>query len=72
MVGGADTEHVRRREQRIGAQYSAGIVEIRALLRELACEQGVTIFMSSHILGEVARLVSGIGIIPHLLIPASS
>jgi ABC-2 type transport system ATP-binding protein len=46
----------------------AGIVEIRSLLRELAVEQGVTIFMSSHILGEVARLVdysvpSRIGII---------
>ena len=35
----------------------AGIVEIRSLLRELVIEQGVTIFMSSHILGEVARLV---------------
>jgi ABC-2 type transport system ATP-binding protein len=35
----------------------AGIAEIRSLLRELAMEQGVTVFMSSHILGEVARLV---------------
>ena len=35
----------------------AGIVEIRSLLRALVVEHGVTIFMSSHILGEVARLV---------------
>ena len=41
----------------------AGIVEIRNLLRALAQEQGVTIFMSSHILGEVARLAQRIGII---------
>ncbi|NTU79931.1 MAG: ABC transporter ATP-binding protein [Chloroflexales bacterium] len=41
----------------------AGIVEIRALLRELTHEHGVTIFMSSHILAEVARLAQRIGII---------
>ncbi len=41
----------------------AGIVEIRNLLTELAHEQGVTVFMSSHILGEVARLAHRIGII---------
>ena len=41
----------------------AGIVEIRNLLLELAQEQGVTVFMSSHILGEVARLAQRIGII---------
>ena len=41
----------------------AGIVEIRCLLRELAEEEGVTIFMSSHILAEVARLADRIGII---------
>jgi ABC-2 type transport system ATP-binding protein len=41
----------------------AGIVEIRALLLELASQQGVTIFMSSHILAEVARLAQRIGII---------
>ncbi|MBI5080679.1 MAG: ABC transporter ATP-binding protein [Chloroflexi bacterium] len=41
----------------------AGIVEIRNLLNELAHEQGVTVFMSSHILGEVSRLANRIGII---------
>ncbi|MCA9927327.1 MAG: ABC transporter ATP-binding protein [Anaerolineales bacterium] len=41
----------------------AGIVEMRHLLLELAHEQGVTIFMSSHILGEVSRLAQRIGII---------
>ncbi len=43
----------------------AGIVEIRQLLRQRANEQGVTIFMCSHILGEVARLAQRIGIIHH-------
>ena len=41
----------------------AGVVEIRELLRTLAHEKGVTIFMSSHILTEVDRLASRIGII---------
>jgi len=43
----------------------AGIVEIRNLLIGLAREQGVTAFMSSHILGEVSRLADRIGIIHH-------
>jgi ABC-2 type transport system ATP-binding protein len=43
----------------------AGIVEIRNLLLELVQEHGVTVFMSSHILGEVARLAHRIGIIHH-------
>jgi ABC-2 type transport system ATP-binding protein len=41
----------------------AGVVEIRELIRTLAHEEGVTIFMSSHILTEVDRLASRIGIV---------
>ncbi|MCX6028711.1 MAG: ABC transporter ATP-binding protein [Chloroflexi bacterium] len=41
----------------------AGVVEIRELLASLAHENGVTVFMSSHILTEVDRLATRIGII---------
>jgi len=41
----------------------AGVVEIRELLKSLAQERGVTVFMSSHILTEVDRLATRIGII---------
>jgi ABC-2 type transport system ATP-binding protein len=43
----------------------AGVVEIRKLLSDLARERGVTVFMSSHILTEVDRLATRIGIIHH-------
>ena len=41
----------------------AGIVEIRELLRHLSREEGTTVFLSSHILGEVAQLADRIGVI---------
>jgi ABC-2 type transport system ATP-binding protein len=41
----------------------SGVVEIRELLRSLARSRRVTVFMSSHILTEVDRLATRIGII---------
>lgn len=41
----------------------AGIVEIRELLIHLAAQQGITVFISSHILEEIAKMASRIGII---------
>jgi ABC-type multidrug transport system ATPase subunit len=41
----------------------AGIVEVRELLRALARERGVTVFLSSHILAEVAHLADRIGVV---------
>jgi ABC-2 type transport system ATP-binding protein len=41
----------------------AGIVEIRELLLELTREQGVTVFLASHVLAEVARLAQRVGIL---------
>jgi ABC-2 type transport system ATP-binding protein len=41
----------------------AGVVEIRELVAGLAREKGVTVFMSSHLLTEVDRLATRIGII---------
>lgn len=40
-----------------------GIVEVREMFRDLALNHGVTIFISSHILGEISRLATRIGII---------
>jgi len=41
----------------------AGIVEIREMLVSLAMNEGVTIFISCHILGEISRFATRIGII---------
>jgi len=41
----------------------AGIFEIREMLSDLATNHGVTIFISSHILGEISRFATRIGII---------
>jgi ABC-2 type transport system ATP-binding protein len=41
----------------------AGIVQVRELLTDLAMNHGVTIFISSHILGEISRFATRIGII---------
>jgi ABC-2 type transport system ATP-binding protein len=41
----------------------AGIVEIRELLIDMAKNKGVTVFISSHILGEISKMTSRIGII---------
>jgi ABC-2 type transport system ATP-binding protein len=41
----------------------AGIHEIRELFNDLALNQGITIFISSHILGEISRFATRIGII---------
>jgi len=40
-----------------------GIVEVRELMKDLAYNQGVTIFISSHILGEISKFATKIGII---------
>jgi ABC-2 type transport system ATP-binding protein len=41
----------------------AGIVEIREMLIDLALNKGVTVFISSHILGEISKFATRIGII---------
>ncbi len=41
----------------------AGIVEVRNLLMRLVKERGITVFMSSHILAEVAHLADRVGIV---------
>jgi ABC-type multidrug transport system ATPase subunit len=42
-----------------------GIIEIRQLLIKLVKEQGKTVFVSSHLLGEIERMATHVGIINH-------
>lgn len=41
----------------------AGIVEIRALLKDLAENRKVTVFISSHLLGEIAKIADKVGVL---------
>ena len=41
----------------------AGIADIRALIKRLAMERGITVFLSSHMLAEVQQLATRVGII---------
>jgi ABC-2 type transport system ATP-binding protein len=43
----------------------SGIVEIRTLLKKLNQDEGITILISSHLLSEIEKLVTDIGIINH-------
>jgi ABC-2 type transport system ATP-binding protein len=40
-----------------------GIIEVRELLKRLAVQEGMTILISSHLLAEIEKLVSHVGII---------
>jgi ABC-2 type transport system ATP-binding protein len=42
-----------------------GMIEVRELLLELNRQQGITILISSHLLGEIEKMVSHVGIIHH-------
>ena len=41
----------------------AGIIELRALVKQLNQEHGMTIVISSHLLGEIEKMVSHVGIL---------
>ncbi len=43
----------------------AGVVEIRGLLVDLAREHGITVLLSSHLLAEVARTATRVGVLHH-------
>jgi ABC-2 type transport system ATP-binding protein len=43
----------------------AGIVEIREFLQHLAFNEGVAIFISSHLLTEISKIATKIGVIDH-------
>jgi ABC-2 type transport system ATP-binding protein len=41
----------------------AGIQELRALLRRLVAEQGITVFLSSHLLAEIEQTATHLGVL---------
>lgn len=41
----------------------AGIAEMRRLIRRMAHELGVTVFLSSHLLGEIEQVASRVGVV---------
>jgi ABC-2 type transport system ATP-binding protein len=41
----------------------AGILDMRQLLRRLAAEDGITVFISSHLLGEIEQVASHVGVL---------
>ena len=43
----------------------SGIIELRQLIKKLNTDEGMTIVISSHILAEVEKIVSHVGIIAH-------
>ena len=45
--------------------YTAGIEEIRELIRRLPQEYGMTVMISSHLLSEIDRMATAVGIIQH-------
>ena len=49
-------------DEHVNGLDPAGVAEVRQLLRGLA-DGGVTVFMSTHIISEVARLADRVGII---------
>lgn len=40
-----------------------GMADMRALMRELVCEQGITIFLSSHLLDDVEKVATHVGLL---------
>lgn len=41
----------------------AGILDMRRLLRELAADDGITVFISSHLLSEIEQIASHVGVL---------
>ena len=41
----------------------AGILDMRRLLRQLAAEDGITVFISSHLLSEIDQIASHVGVL---------